>query len=702
MSVYTNKIESLSNKIVIYDETNSTTQQNLALITDRWQTTNDSGTGDVVNDNPYATGTFRFNYDVWDLQTIDSTGNIGNYNSMASINGKPAIAYYDTTNANLKFTINSVADGSGSWSIYTVDSTGDVGVRPCLCQVNGKPAISYYDVTNSDLKYTINSLADGSGSWSTQTVDSTGQVGDYSSLVVVDGTPAIAYHDITNGDLKFTRNAAVDGSGAWTTQTVYSTNDAGRSPSMTTVNGRPAIAFYRLDAGSSAELFYTINSLANGSGTWTTTFLDTPAPRAGADNYTDNVSVCLKVIDGYPSAACPEDDGGDTLYYLRNSAIDGLGTWDYVTVNFVAVASGAISCISMTTLYGFPVISYVFGAEKLYFAVSTAVNGLSTWVVYAIHNTVPDIEASSLVVIDNKPLISIYDNGNLGIRDLRFISSLTITSSPSFQYNFSSQDSYYNNWWIKVTNDVPTGIQDEVRQITAYTGATRQPTFSSSWTAGNPTRSTTFAIYPSLQLVSHWDETNEIFRITGYNKNNETAGHGYLQHLNVVTNSVTCECLQILNGITLTDYNDYTVLAGKSNSFVLGTASNTHSQVLIKDLPLYAVTTYIIPTLTVFAAQLAGGDIVVVNGATYTFDTTANIATHFGISSSSFSPSSNVITFRVLASLINGFSESASFILGTGQSWTNRTAASTVVITGGCEFVFKFTSATAIRITVLA
>ncbi|MDZ4290204.1 MAG: choice-of-anchor D domain-containing protein, partial [Prosthecobacter sp.] len=135
--------------------------------------------------------------------TVDSTGDVGYYTSLAIVNSNPAISYLDITNGDLKYVRASDASGT-SWSgPVTVDNTGRVGYFTSLAVVDGNPAISYYDDTNGDLKYVRASDASGT-SWGTPvTVDSTGLVGFFTSLVVVDGNPAISYLDYGNGNLKW-------------------------------------------------------------------------------------------------------------------------------------------------------------------------------------------------------------------------------------------------------------------------------------------------------------------------------------------------------------------------------------------------------------------------------------------------------------------------------------------------------------------
>ncbi|MBE7494571.1 MAG: hypothetical protein HS117_06475 [Verrucomicrobiaceae bacterium] len=116
----------------------------------------------------------------WTTVTVDSAGVLGAYTSLAVVNGRPAISYFDNSDfqGRLKYAIASTADGTGSpWTTLTVDTAGYVGEYTSLAVVDGRPAISYFDATNDDLKYAIAPSADGTGTWTTLTVDSAGSVG---------------------------------------------------------------------------------------------------------------------------------------------------------------------------------------------------------------------------------------------------------------------------------------------------------------------------------------------------------------------------------------------------------------------------------------------------------------------------------------------------------------------------------------------
>ncbi|MFH0889067.1 MAG: hypothetical protein V1871_07670 [Planctomycetota bacterium] len=138
---------------------------------------------------------------VWVCSTLDSTGCVGGYTSIAiDSSNKVHISYWDYTNGDLKYATNA----SGVWVCSTLDSADRVGGYTSIAiDSNNKVHISYYDSTNSDLKYATNAT----GSWICSTIDSTGDVGDYTSIAIDSNNKVhISYYDSINGDLKYATN----------------------------------------------------------------------------------------------------------------------------------------------------------------------------------------------------------------------------------------------------------------------------------------------------------------------------------------------------------------------------------------------------------------------------------------------------------------------------------------------------------------
>ena len=143
----------------------------------------------------------------WTCQTVDSSGDVGEYTSIAfDASGKPAISYYDLDNGAMKLAYDRNNDGDflDTNEVATVDSNGDVGLYSSLTFGTG-PAISYYDYDNGDVKmaYDRNNDGDFLDTNEIVTVDDGGDVGWYTSLAFdPSGYPAISYWDFSNNDLK--------------------------------------------------------------------------------------------------------------------------------------------------------------------------------------------------------------------------------------------------------------------------------------------------------------------------------------------------------------------------------------------------------------------------------------------------------------------------------------------------------------------
>jgi len=109
--------------------------------------------------------------DDWYVETVDNTGDAGEYTSIIlDSQNQPHISYYGSSSDDLKY-----AKGTSSgWEIEIIDSVGNVGKYTSIAlDGQGYPHISYYhEASGYDLKY-----AHWNGTqWETEIVDSTGNV----------------------------------------------------------------------------------------------------------------------------------------------------------------------------------------------------------------------------------------------------------------------------------------------------------------------------------------------------------------------------------------------------------------------------------------------------------------------------------------------------------------------------------------------
>lgn len=103
----------------------------------------------------------------WTTATVDALGDVGDTSSITTDSeGVVHISYFDDTNENLKHATNyNSTQTPPNWMIMTVDSSGAVGEYSSIAfDSEDRAHISYHDLTNSDLKYaTSEGPQDGEG-----------------------------------------------------------------------------------------------------------------------------------------------------------------------------------------------------------------------------------------------------------------------------------------------------------------------------------------------------------------------------------------------------------------------------------------------------------------------------------------------------------------------------------------------------------
>ena len=269
----------------------------------------------------------------WANETADTTIGTGEFSSLKlDKSGHPLISYYDGNLGNLSFAIKT----GEIWTREVVDSGGVGRYTSLAVDGSGNPRVSYQDLLNAKLKY----AEKNEGIWINETVDRSGNVGAYSSLALdTAGNPHISYYDTTKGDLKY----AVRSLGQWNNQTVDSTGNIGYSTSIAlNETGNPSISYYD---GGNKNLKYA----AKTGSSWTKETVDS------AGSVLKYTSLAFDSA-GNPHISYYDETSGHVKYATKRG-----GVWTNETVD-LAAGVGEYSSLALDSA-GIPRISYRDGGN---------------------------------------------------------------------------------------------------------------------------------------------------------------------------------------------------------------------------------------------------------------------------------------------------------------------------------------------------
>ncbi len=162
------------------------------------------------NDNPHISYCDMENWDlkyayynglIWTKKTVDSYEHSGQYSSIVlDSEDNPHIAYGALWN---DFDLKYAKWTGNSWDIENVDTDGDIRKWISVKLYNDQPHITYYDYTVGDLKYAYKE----DDNWILETIDSSETIGCFNSLTIQEnGMKHVSYYDWGYQGLKYAKN----------------------------------------------------------------------------------------------------------------------------------------------------------------------------------------------------------------------------------------------------------------------------------------------------------------------------------------------------------------------------------------------------------------------------------------------------------------------------------------------------------------
>lgn len=347
------------------------------------------------------------------ITTPDATGTVGLYTSMKlDTSSNPYVAYYDSTNGNLKV-LRCASPTCGPNSVYVGDTSTDVGRYSAIkLDSNGRPVVSYWDETNGDLKLLHCGDNSCSQSNSITTPVSSGNTGwDTSIALDANGYPVISFFDFTASAMKVMHcnNANCSGINPVNTPDILSRR---ASSIAIDASGNPVIA----SAGQSDQGLRLVHcGDANCSANNSTTSPDFPAFPFNAD--VRGVSLVLDNA-GYPVVSFYRADKNQ-LKLLHCGDANCAGPGNSVVVLDPGAQAGDHRATSVTLdAIGNPVIAYWDTANQALKVLHCGNANCSANNSIASPATGPNVGLQPSIKIDSatgRPIVSFGTSSNMSV-----------------------------------------------------------------------------------------------------------------------------------------------------------------------------------------------------------------------------------------------------------------------------------------------
>ena len=283
--------------------------------------------------------------------TVVSRGVIGQHTSMAIVNRRPAIAYYDMDKQALYYVRASDYWGKEWNDPVLIDDEGDVGQYCSLSVINGYPAISYYDADNGDLLYarTVELTGEIQASWLAHvTIASRHDYGKYCSLAEINGHPAVSFHDETFGRLMYERSPHSRGDSWGGAAKVVdgaadSVTDVGEYTTLVDWLGEPMISYYNV----SERRLYVIQASDSDGADWS------EEPKSLIPDQRAGRHASMALISSRPAIAFSNDEAWGSIGYIRRSFV-----YNWADPVLLSREDSSESYCSLAEINGMPAISY--------------------------------------------------------------------------------------------------------------------------------------------------------------------------------------------------------------------------------------------------------------------------------------------------------------------------------------------------------